>query len=378
MSDGYAASVLSNCNHKQRRDLSIMVMIDYLAKNAFGRADVFADLFNGLAFGGERVIKPENLSDVPCAGMIKVNGRFMKVERDIVKRLEVEGEGNDRTMLLGVEVQAYMDTMMPFRVFAMDNASYYGHLKKLASDNKAHKRLKGDSLMSGFLSDDRAVPVLTVVINLTGEKWSAGDGILDMMDFRLDPLKRLVRDYRMVMITPSEMSDDEIMLYGRDVATLLFAAKYAKDKEAFFAATKELGEICYDMAQLVNKVGKLGFRLSKKEKIDMTEREQTYVQYLRHKIRDEIRNEIHDKIRDEAYREGEESGFKRGEIEGQIKGVKIGQIKGEIKGTISTMNLLSKTKMETCNLLMKQYNYTRKEAMKSIDEMTMLTWPFEK
>lgn len=89
--------------------------------------DVFADIVNGLLFGGEPVIKPEELEDQTPRAAYKADGQIREIERDVAKRWT---RSNIRIACIGFENQTEPDAAMPLRVLGYDGAEYRAQLLK--------------------------------------------------------------------------------------------------------------------------------------------------------------------------------------------------------------------------------------------------------
>ena len=95
--------------------------------------DVFSDIVNVLLFGGEQLVKEDELTEAAPLSVYKDDGgRLREQERDISKFWK---DGRIRICLYGLENQTDIDVDMPLRVISYDGAGYRSQL--LAdSDNK--------------------------------------------------------------------------------------------------------------------------------------------------------------------------------------------------------------------------------------------------
>lgn len=89
--------------------------------------DVFADIVNGLLFGGETVIRPEELEDQAPRAAYKADGQLREIERDVAKRWT---RSSIRIACIGFENQTEPDAAMPLRVYGYDGAEYRAQLLK--------------------------------------------------------------------------------------------------------------------------------------------------------------------------------------------------------------------------------------------------------
>ncbi len=73
--------------------------------------DVFADIINVLVYGGEEVVKLENLADGPTASMFKAaEGNWGQKDRDVIK---LDVRNHVTYALYGLENQTAVNYVMP-------------------------------------------------------------------------------------------------------------------------------------------------------------------------------------------------------------------------------------------------------------------------
>lgn len=154
--------------------------------------DVFADIWNVCAFGGEEIIDPDELVDSTARSSFKADDTVLhEQERDVVKYWQ-------RTMMriasLGIENQTQVDNDMPLRIMSYDGASY----KQQMLDGKER------------------YPVLSMVLYFGIERpWS---GPLDLKSCFEVPqaIDALVNDYRISVVNVAFLSDKELSLFKSD------------------------------------------------------------------------------------------------------------------------------------------------------------------
>ena len=113
--------------------------------------DVFADIVNGLLFGGQEIVKETDLVDADSASQYKAEGKIREQRRDVAKFWM---KGKIRLCLYGFENQTKKDRLMPARIISYDGASYRDQIGKK------------NVLASGKLS-----PVVTLVLYFGMSKW---------------------------------------------------------------------------------------------------------------------------------------------------------------------------------------------------------------
>ena len=102
------------------KDITEKVLEDY--------NDVFADIINGLLFGGKQEIKPEALENTTVHAQYKAeDDKVHELERDIAKYWKDE---KVELAICGIENQSSVEKYMPFRVMEYDGTAYRSQLQK--------------------------------------------------------------------------------------------------------------------------------------------------------------------------------------------------------------------------------------------------------
>lgn len=98
------------------------------------------------------------------------------------------------------------------------------------SDNDEKTPSPGEFL-SGFWKEDRLVPSITVTIFFGAEEWDGPLSLLEMMDISDPEALACMDDYRVRLIAPAQMSDEEIMKFQFSLREVMLFIKYSKDRE---------------------------------------------------------------------------------------------------------------------------------------------------
>lgn len=196
----------------------------------------FADLFNGVCFGGERVIRPEELSEASEKYDVHVaengdNGeRTEKEER--IRDIKKKYDNGIILRILAVENQNHVDYTAGVRNMQYDVMEYTEQLGRL----KAEHRLRKDygiasERLSGILRTDRLHPAYTIWLYHGEEKWDGPRALSDMMDFgtKPDEMGVLFNDYGMNLICLNEIEDYN--LFQTEIGQLFEIMKYRRDKK---------------------------------------------------------------------------------------------------------------------------------------------------
>ena len=242
---------------------------EFLKKN-----DVFADVFNGTVFEGKQVIDPYSLKEMDTtltATLYGKEGKSHPVQRyrDLVKCTSAMQTENGETMYLifAIEEQSNVNHVLPIRVMIYDALQYNSQVDAIKREHRNEKKrqqgmdesesadesanelkdgyadglsneltdhkepLTSGEFLSGFYKEDRVMPVMTMVINFSGEAWKAPRSLHELLA-DIDPaLYPFVPDYKINLLSPYEMSDEEINHFQSDLREVLLYVKYSKDKE---------------------------------------------------------------------------------------------------------------------------------------------------
>ena len=91
-------------------------------------------------------------------------------------------------------------------------------------------RTKGEFLWK-FSRDDYLIPVITVVINLSDEPWNGPLSLHDMFRIKNKKILSMVENYRIHLIDPHTMRNEDIETFQTDLREVMLFIKYQKDKK---------------------------------------------------------------------------------------------------------------------------------------------------
>ena len=211
---------------------------DYMKDNA-----VFADVFNHLMYEGECVIKPENLHSLDTVETVvsqEENGKIVPLQRlrDEYKGLALMEDGETIYLLLGIENQSEIHYAMPVKNMIYDAMEYAGQVdetskkhRKERADSTYGKSISSGEFLSGFYKSDVLVPVVTLVVYFGADQWDAPRSLHEMFDEENQEVLKYVPDYKINLIVPAEMTDEEIDCFKTDFREVMLYIKYSKDKK---------------------------------------------------------------------------------------------------------------------------------------------------
>ena len=285
-----------------------MVTKEYMRENA-----VFADAFNYLIYNGKKVIDPAKLKEIdpteialPFGDEEKAGedkkGKVQETEwssvkngsvrkknagragkktdavqkyRDILKSAVIKQDEKMSYVLLGVENQTDVHYAMPVR-----NAIYALQYGKQVSDIAAgHRRSQkdysgktGGEYLSGFLKEDHIKPVITLVIHFGAEEWDGPLSLHEMMPIRDMEILSYVENYRIHLIDPAKLTEEELNKFSTSMREVMGYIKYSNNKEKLldFLRTDTHKSIEMNAARVIKTITKTPIKISEeKEGIEM-------------------------------------------------------------------------------------------------------------
>ena len=171
--------------------------------------DVFADIINGLLFGGKQEIKPEALENTTVHAQYKAeDDKVHELERDIAKYWKDE---KVELAICGIENQSTVEKNMPFRVIGYDGVAYRSQLQQ---------------------ERKKILPVVTIVLYFgTDRHWNSRKKIKELMEIP-KCLDCYVNDYQMHVFEVAWLTEEQISHFHSDFKVVAnFFAQKRKNKD---------------------------------------------------------------------------------------------------------------------------------------------------
>ncbi len=194
----------------------------------------FADLFNAQLFGGEQVIKPDELLTVDSvvASVFEHDEYAESIEsaRDKINICRHSTALGVELELLGEENQEHIHYAMPMRLMGYDYHTY----KKQYDDNaqkykKCSEGLTRDEFLSKMKKADKFIPVITIVVYYGSESWDGARSLHEMLNIP-ERVRPFVNDYKMLLIEACRCSLPFRNLSNIDLFHLLGTIQYDNSK----------------------------------------------------------------------------------------------------------------------------------------------------
>ncbi len=264
---------------------------DTVTKDYVKDAGVFADIFNYYIYGGRQVILPEHLTErdsTKIALPYGADGVVVPIQRfrDVQKLYAAMTDGKMEYVLYGAENQTEIHYAMAVKNNLYDALEYAGQVEEAAKSHRKEmkqKKKQGETsteegkktpntgeFLSGFWTEDRLIPSITVTIFFGSEEWDGPLSLFEMMDVSDPEVLACMDNYHMRLIAPAQMSD-EIMKFQSSLREVMLFIKYSKNKENLsrvLAANEErFREVERRAADVIETITNSGMKYDEKEKV---------------------------------------------------------------------------------------------------------------
>ena len=260
---------------------------DICLKRYLSDAERFADLINGILGEGERLVSPQDLTDMDS--QVGYYGRDRQGYRDLLKKAAF----GMNFLVIGIENQEYTNYLMPLRCLSYDAGEYERQAaveksrlrrwKKIqgSANPKCHVEAEGqdriskEEFLSEFRKDTKFHPCITLVLYF-GEEWDGATSLHELLDFSKIPgkLRQYVNDYPMYMVPVRRLQDTSV--FQTDLKMVFDCIRFSGDKERLYKTIQEnemhqqLDEDAYDVIARYAKIfGDKKLEVTKGGKVDM-------------------------------------------------------------------------------------------------------------
>ncbi|WP_406037875.1 hypothetical protein [Succinimonas sp.] len=83
--------------------------------------------------------------------------------------------------------------------------------------------------LSGMNKDDKLKPVITLVLNLSGKPWNGPRNLYNILDIKNKKLLKYVNNYRLNIVSPAEIEDDDFKKFSTACGFALKVVKHQND-----------------------------------------------------------------------------------------------------------------------------------------------------
>ena len=365
-----------------------MVTKEYMRENA-----VFADAFNYLIYNGKKVIDPAKLKEIDPTEIAlpfgdeekagkekagkekdgedknrkaqgtewssvknesvrkKTAGRAGKKTdavqryRDLLKFAVIKQDERTSYVLLGIENQTDVHYAMPVRNAIYDALQYGRQVSDIAAEHRRNKKefsgKNNGEYLSGYLKKDHIIPVITLVIHFGAEEWDGPLSLHEMMSTRDMELLSFVENYRIHLIDPAKLTEEQLNKFSTSMREVIGYIKYSKNKDKLleFLRTDAHRSIEMNAARVIRTITNTPIEVSEEEEeIEMC------------------------KAIEDLIAESEAHGRAEGEVRGEARGRAEGETRGEAKGMIEICLDMSFSKEDILKKLQEKLNISLQQA----------------
>ena len=223
-----------------------MGTVDIVTKEYMRENAIFADAFNYLIYGGKKVIDPAGLTEIDTATSAVGKKDALQKYRDVLKAAVIKQDEKMSYVLLGVENQTDVHYAMPVRNAIYDALQYGKQVSDIAA---GHRRSQKDySGKTGPLS------------------------LHEMMPIRDMEILSYVENYRIHLIDPAKLTEEELNKFSTSMREVMGYIKYSNNKEKLldFLRTDTHKSIEMNAARVIKTITKTPIKISEeKEGIEM-------------------------------------------------------------------------------------------------------------
>lgn len=245
-------------------------------------------------YDGERVIDPDKLQELDTTSIAIPYGNKARVPeqkyRDLLKLWNAMMDDNAIYVILGAEIQGEIHYGMPVKDALYDAIGYAKQIEEAKrsyrkkkgnaeDDNDAELsvendtiriKLSGGEFLYGFHRGDKLIPIITAVVYPGDKPWDGPKSLFEMMDVKDKRLFRFLNDYRINLISPVDMDDDEFEKIHTDLGLAMKVIKHQKEDADRIIRETDHRRIDRETAFFLNRAVNLGLEYEEKAgEVDM-------------------------------------------------------------------------------------------------------------
>lgn len=288
---------------------------DTCEKEFFADNRIFADLVNGIVFGGKEVVHPEDLVEQDTTEVYSeyINNTLLNAQkyRDLLKHATIKKDSKCCYFLVGVENQTAVNQVMALRAMLYDALNYSAQVISIVRKHHEDEGKKSlEEYFKGMRPTDRLLPVITIIFYWGSEEWTAPRSLHELFPSGIpEEILKLVPDYSVPVLSPREIDDPSI--FQTDLRAVIKAIAASGDKDALkalFATDPDFQNLERKTAITISVATDIRIKVPRnKEEINMC------------KAVEEWRNDLIKEGKAEGRAEGEAKGEARGTAKGEAR-----------------------------------------------------------
>ena len=236
----------------------------------------FADAFNYLLYDGEQVIKPDELQELDTIELTVPYGNNARVPvqkyRDLMKMWNAMMDENAIYVILGAELQDRVHYGMPVKDGLYD---MLGYSKQIAEIKRSYRKdaakegeitvdngvvkikLTSEEFLSGIQKEDKLIPIITAVVYLGEDPWDGPRSLFEMLDIRDKRLIPFLNNYKLNLISPADMEEDEFEKFRTELGYVMKLIKHQSEDADELIIREGHRKISAETAHFLNAAMKL-------------------------------------------------------------------------------------------------------------------------
>ena len=231
----------------------------------------FADVFNGVLFGGKEIMKPEELENEDS--VIVGTGKSKNLKKVICDKIR-RWKGSYVSILV-LENQSYVDYRMVFRVMESEVIGYEKQRKeRYLEQQRENAKFNSDEYLSRMKKGQKYIPIITLVLYVGKNKlWDGAKSLHEMLELD-EEVKPFVNDFKLNLFDYHDYKD--FSMFRTENRLLFEMLANAKNKKKMLRVLKQqthLGEVDEVSAKAILGILNLKINLAKILKKDETGRE---------------------------------------------------------------------------------------------------------
>lgn len=204
---------------------------------------IFADIVNYMVYDGAEIVHPADLMELGSEELMLKGEDKQQRYRDVMKKAVIRQDKDAIYMLVSLENQSEVHYAMPVRNMLNDAMRYMRQVEQIRRERfqqgrqgnqmQEHTPIEGQihaEFLSGMTEQDKLLPIITIVILFQDQTWNGPKSIHEMLNTTDPAVLKYVQDYKIHVIAPADMTEDELRKFQSSMREVLNFIKYSKDK----------------------------------------------------------------------------------------------------------------------------------------------------
>ena len=154
-----------------------------------------------------------------------------------------------------------------------DAMQYAEQVSRIASDHRNNSNkgtMSSAEFLSGFTREDRLQPVITLVVHFGADPWDGPTSLHEMLAVQDDTIRRYAQDYRVHMLDPGRISQNDFKKFASSLREVLNYIKYSKDEKGLARLLEEderLKKLEVEAARVIETITHTDFAIDEKTEV---------------------------------------------------------------------------------------------------------------